>query len=102
MANTDIRPAKFVVVTDPYILHNELNYVQNIVAVCALNDLIEVFTVLQINHWFKPPTYRLWIRLHSIITGERLGVQYFSSQKDAIQAGKDYLCTLFPLLDEAN
>jgi hypothetical protein len=91
-----IRSAEFTIYTETEILHNQLNYVRNIVAVCVLNALVEVFTVYETRVWFQKPQYQLRIQLRSCLTGNYLGYKYFDTQEEAIKYGSEYIKQLFP------
>lgn len=94
-----IRQTNFTICTERPIL-DQLNYVNNVVAVCVLNNLIEVFTVYHSKGWFSKPKYRLTIRLNSCITGNILGCEYFDTPEEAIKYGKEYIDKLFPMVDQ--
>ena len=72
-------------------------YVPEIVAVCTLNERIEVFTVRESGtFWGKHQFYVLSVHLHNVTTSREMGRKEFTTAEEAIEYGKEFVKSYFP------
>jgi hypothetical protein len=93
-----IRKADFVVSTASHKGFKDLGYVDEVEAICILNNTILVFTVRKVNRVFRKPHYQIKITLPDILTGRMFGIADFNTLEEAIDCGTRFVKRWFPLV----
>lgn len=98
-----MREAQFIMHTKeltPRDQWESYGYIGDIVAVCTLNQCIEVFTVRQHTPLFRDKFFEVHIKLPSMRTGRTFGTSTCKTLDEAIDVGRQFINGHFPLIEK--